>query len=142
AQVFARPSTIGSPRPTMPALVWTFRNSQRGRTRKVSSFVILSGSLRATGAPLPALSSAAPAWARAAPPRPANRLPIAARRLKVPDERGVMAYLLNGAHRCTISVVDSRSESTTLAKLPGPLWPGAKGLAPVFRALLAAGPEI
>ena len=39
ATVFARPSTIGSPSPVMPALVWIFRNSQRGLTRKVSSFV-------------------------------------------------------------------------------------------------------
>ena len=37
----ARPSTIGSPRPTIPASVWTLRNSQRGLTRKVSSLVIL-----------------------------------------------------------------------------------------------------
>ena len=37
----ARPSVIGSPRPTIPALVWIFRNSQRGLTRNVSSLVML-----------------------------------------------------------------------------------------------------
>src|SRR5262249_43187780 len=36
--------------PTMPALVWTLRNSQRGLTRTVSSRVILRASLRAMGA--------------------------------------------------------------------------------------------
>src|SRR4051812_20299504 len=88
----------------MPALVWTFRNSQRGLTRKVSSFVILSGSLRATGASLPAEGARpparpprAPAGASAPPPRPANRLPTTARRLRAPAERGVvMAPLLTG----------------------------------------------
>ena len=44
ATVSARPSTTGSPSPTMPALVCTLRNSQRGWTRNVSSLVILSGS--------------------------------------------------------------------------------------------------
>ena len=34
----------------MPALVWTFRNSQRGLTRKVSSLVILRLSLGEIGA--------------------------------------------------------------------------------------------
>src|SRR5262249_53781888 len=47
AQVSARPSVIGSPSPTTPALVWTLRNSQRGLTRKVSSFVIFTDSLMA-----------------------------------------------------------------------------------------------
>ena len=44
----------------MPALVWTLRNSQRGLTRKVSSLVILSGSLRAIGASSPAAPGPAP----------------------------------------------------------------------------------
>src|SRR5262245_48887395 len=42
AHVCARPSRIGSPSPTMPASVWTLRKSQRGLTRKVSSFVTRS----------------------------------------------------------------------------------------------------
>ena len=50
AQVRARPSVTGSPRPTMPASVWIFRKSQRGLTRKVSSFVILILSLGEMGA--------------------------------------------------------------------------------------------
>src|SRR5262245_10276825 len=47
AQVSARPSVMGSPRPTTPALVWTLRNSQRGLTRKVSRRVILTLSFTA-----------------------------------------------------------------------------------------------
>ena len=39
----------------MPASVWTFRNSQRGLTRKVSSLVILSRSLAPIGASRPPL---------------------------------------------------------------------------------------
>src|SRR5262245_50395822 len=40
ATVSARPSSMGSPRPTKPSSVWTLRKSQRGFTRKVSSLVI------------------------------------------------------------------------------------------------------
>jgi hypothetical protein len=70
ATVSARPSTTGSPRPTMPALVWTFRNSQRGWTRNVSSLVTLSGSRALTGASFswPAATAARPAAAAAAAP--------------------------------------------------------------------------
>ena len=42
----------------MPAFVWTFRNSHRGLTRKVSSFVIRIGSLGAIGASRTGRSSA------------------------------------------------------------------------------------
>src|SRR5262245_54107032 len=54
----------------MPALVWTFRNSQRGWTRIVSSFVTLSGSRALTGAffSCPAATAAKPAAAAAAAP--------------------------------------------------------------------------
>ncbi len=51
--VSARPSTIGSPRPTIPASVWILRNSQRGLTRKVSSFVTVIFSFGVIGALLP-----------------------------------------------------------------------------------------
>src|SRR5947209_4682731 len=40
ATVRARPSRIGSPRPTRPSSVYIFRNSQRGLTKNVSSLVI------------------------------------------------------------------------------------------------------
>jgi len=37
----------------IPALVWTFKNNQRGFTKKVSSLVIFSGSFRAIGVSFP-----------------------------------------------------------------------------------------
>ena len=40
--VRARPSTIGSPQPTIPSSVCIFRNSQRGFTWKRSSLVIFT----------------------------------------------------------------------------------------------------
>ena len=68
AQVFARPSTMGSPRPTRPASVCIFRNSQRGLTKNVSSLVILSPSENGTGAADPDCANAAPAAIPAAAP--------------------------------------------------------------------------
>src|SRR5438105_1930821 len=41
---------MGSPRPVMPAFVWTLRNNQRGWTRNVSSLVIFRPSRPGTGA--------------------------------------------------------------------------------------------
>src|SRR5690606_4550799 len=42
ATVSARPSTIGSPHPTIPSLVVIFRNSHRGGTLNNSSFSIIN----------------------------------------------------------------------------------------------------
>src|SRR4029077_2944455 len=85
---------MGSPRPTMPALVWTFRNNHRGLTRNVSSFVTLSGSLREIGALLPTFCSAASAdRERAVHPKPANKLAMAVRRLTVNRFRTVLVCI-------------------------------------------------
>src|SRR5207244_536124 len=81
--VSARPSTTGSPSPTIPAFVWTLRNSHRGLTRKVSSLVIFSGSFLATGASLPTCASTArSAGPNAAQPSPATAPAIIERRVK------------------------------------------------------------
>src|SRR5438876_10322914 len=69
----------------MPALVWTFRNSQRGLTRNVSNFVILSGSFWGIGASLPTRSwAAASSWEKAAHPRLAKAPARTERRLTAP----------------------------------------------------------
>src|SRR5712692_1917198 len=80
-QVSARPSVIGSPCPTMPALVCTLRNSQRGLTRVISSLVTFKLSLGEMGASLPTRCwAAASAASKAASPAPAKALAMTDRR--------------------------------------------------------------
>src|SRR5205814_927616 len=72
---------MGSPSPTMPALVWTLRNNQRGFTRNVSSFVIFRLSLGEMGALADARCCAAASTpANAARPALANALRMMERR--------------------------------------------------------------
>src|ERR1022692_4300225 len=73
AHVRARPSVIGSPKPTIPAFVCTLRNNHRGFTRKVSSLVTLRLSFGEMGASFPARCCAtAAARSKAASPTLAN----------------------------------------------------------------------
>src|SRR5579875_1219545 len=89
AQVLARPSRIGSPNPVMPALVWIFKNNQRGLTRKVSSLVIFRGSLAAMGASLRrSLAHSAPDSTDK--PSPANPPARRARRSGIRRQWGVV----------------------------------------------------
>src|SRR3982074_3550507 len=91
---------MGSPRPTIPTLVWIFRNLHRGFTRNVSSLVILSFSFGVIGALLPFDWANASAGANALRPVPAKMLATTDRRLGF----SLIKVLLKGNHFIRLSV--------------------------------------